>query len=104
MPTSNPRSLELLIGKLPRPKKIAYRKVHSLKTMTSRMRRLNSSLKVSRYAHTLCGQRTRRTTACRSSIATINTIISISWESAKSSDAEAIPGKRMHAFSQEKVT
>ncbi len=29
MPTSDPRTLELLIGKLPRPKKIAYRRVHS---------------------------------------------------------------------------
>jgi hypothetical protein len=29
MPTSNPRRLELLIGKLPRPKNIAYRRVHS---------------------------------------------------------------------------
>ena len=26
MPSNNPRTLELLIGKLPRPKKIAYRK------------------------------------------------------------------------------
>jgi dienelactone hydrolase len=29
MPTNDPRALELLIGKLPRPKKIAYRKIHS---------------------------------------------------------------------------
>ena len=29
MPSSNPRTLELLIGKLPRPKRIAYRRVHS---------------------------------------------------------------------------
>jgi dienelactone hydrolase len=29
MPTNNARTLELLIGKLPRPKKIAYQRVHS---------------------------------------------------------------------------
>ena len=29
MPTKNPRTLELLIGRLPRPKKIEYRKIHS---------------------------------------------------------------------------
>jgi dienelactone hydrolase len=31
MPINNPRTLELLIGKLPRPKKIAYRRVHSFR-------------------------------------------------------------------------
>jgi hypothetical protein len=29
MPTLSPRTLELLIGKLPRPKKIAYRRIDS---------------------------------------------------------------------------
>ena len=29
MPSNNPRTLELLIGKLPRPGKITYRRVHS---------------------------------------------------------------------------